>query len=125
MSETAPASPTTQDASTRRGLLARYVAGPDPAELTPAQRRYNSFSGIPMFIAATAWLVAVFFEWSPALRPEYRHLGFIISGVTWLIFALDLAMRFVLDPHKRDFLKRDWPLVVALIFPPLRPSSFP
>jgi voltage-gated potassium channel len=107
-------------AARKPGFWKRYFAQPDPATLTPAQRWYTNFSGIPMFIAATAWLVAAFFEWSPALRTEYRHVGFIISGVTWLIFALDLATRFVLDPRKKDFLKRDWPLFIALAFPPLR-----
>ena len=44
----------------------------------------------------------------------------MISLITWSIFALDLFIRFLLDPKKKDFFKRDWPLIIALIFPPLR-----
>ena len=46
--------------------------------------------------------------------------GVTISIITWGIFALDLFIRFLLDPKKKDFFKRDWPLMIALLFPPLR-----
>ena len=102
------------------GFWKRYFAAPDPATLTPAQRRYNNFSSITMFVVYITWLVSTFFTWSPSLSPIYRLEGITISLITWGIFALDLFIRFMLDPHKRNFLKRDWPLIIALIFPPLR-----
>ena len=102
------------------GFWRRYFAAPDPATLTPAQRRYNNFSSITMFVVYITWLVSTFFTWSPSLSPIYRLEGITISLITWGIFALDLFIRFMLDPHKRNFLKRDWPLIIALIFPPLR-----
>ncbi|MFM1966165.1 MAG: hypothetical protein RL134_1890 [Actinomycetota bacterium] len=98
----------------------RLITPPNPDELTPAQRWYNSVSSVPMFIAAVAWLVSTFFSWAPSLSPLYRSEGFTISLLTWLIFAIDLSIRFILDPNKRDFLKRNWPFAVALAFPPLR-----
>ena len=88
--------------------------------MTPAQRRYDSFSSFPMFVAAMVWLLSTFFTWAPALQPEYRQEGWRLSLVTWLIFAIDLVIRFILDPDKGKFLKRNWPLLVALAFPPLR-----
>jgi voltage-gated potassium channel len=98
----------------------RIFTPPNPGELTPAQRWYDSVSSIPMFIAAVAWLVSTFFSWAPSLSPIYRSEGFTISLLTWLIFAMDLTIRFVLDPRKRTFLKRNWPFAIALAFPPLR-----
>jgi len=107
-------------ASRRPRFWQRYSALPDPGTLTPAQIRYDKFSSLPMFVVSITWLVSTFLTWSPALSPIYRAEGVMISIITWGIFALDLFIRFVLDPHKKNFVKRDWPLMIALLFPPLR-----
>ena len=120
MSSPAPASDSPPPSAKRPGFWARYFAGPDPATQTPAQRWYDNFSSIPMFIVSISWLVSTFFTWSPALSPIYRQQGVTISIITWGIFAVDLSIRFVLDPKKKDFVKRSWPLMIALLFPPLR-----
>ncbi|MGA0065587.1 MAG: potassium channel family protein [Candidatus Nanopelagicales bacterium] len=104
----------------RPGFWRRITTPPPDAELTPAQRFYNSISSIPMFIVAMAWLVSTFFTWAPSLRSEYRAEGLTISVLTWMVFAVDLTIRFILDPKKKDFMKRNWPFAVALGFPPLR-----
>lgn len=105
----------------RRHWWQRFVAPPLPAsEMTPAQRRYDNLSSFPMFVAAMIWLLSTFFTWAPALQPEYRQEGWRLSVITWLIFAVDMVIRFILDPEKGQFLKRNWPLLVALAFPPLR-----
>lgn len=99
----------------------RFIAPPLPAdEMTPAQRRYDAFSSFPMFVAAMFWLLSTFFTWAPNLQAEYRAEGWRLSLITWLIFAVDLLIRFILDPRKSQFVKRYWPLLVALAFPPLR-----
>jgi len=120
MSSPTPESPPSPPTRKRPGFWTRYFAAPDPATLTPAQRAYDNFSSVPMFIVSISWLVSTFFTWSPALAPVYRSEGVTISVITWGIFALDLLIRFVLDPKKKDFVKRDWPLMIALLFPPLR-----
>lgn len=120
MAQTAHTPQTGEKPSKKAGFWKRYFASPDPATLTPAQRWYNNVSSLPMFIVSITWLVSTFFTWSPALSPIYRREGLLLSLATWLIFALDLSIRFALDPRKKDFLKRDWPLMVALLFPPLR-----
>ena len=120
MASSAPAPQSSAPPRKRSGFWTRYFAAPDPATLTPAQRWYNNFSSIPMFIVSISWLVSTFFTWSAALSPVYRREGVTISLITWGIFALDLLIRFVLDPKKKDFVKRDWPLMIALLFPPLR-----
>ena len=100
-----------------RRLIAQRQA---PDQLTSAQRRYDSIATLPMFVAAMLWLVSAFFSWVPELQPMYRREGNILGAITWLIFAADLTIRFVLDPHKKFFLARSWPLFIALVFPPLR-----
>ena len=120
MASPAPAPQPSAPAHKEPGFWTRYFAAPDPSTLTPAQRSYDNFSSIPMFIVSISWLVSTFFTWSPALSPIYRREGVTISIITWGIFALDLFIRFLLDPKKKDFFKRDWPLMIALLFPPLR-----
>ena len=104
----------------RPGLWKRLLTPTPDSELTPAQRFYNSISSIPMFVVAMTWLVSTFFTWAPSLRSVYRGEGVTLSLLTWIIFAVDLTIRFILDPKKKDFMKRNWPFAVALLFPPLR-----
>lgn len=120
MASPAPAPQSSAPARKRPGFWTRYFAGPDPSTLTPAQRSYDNISSIPMFIVSITWLVSTFFTWSPALSPIYRREGVTLSVITWGIFAVDLFIRFLLDPNKKDFVRRDWPLMIALLFPPLR-----
>jgi voltage-gated potassium channel len=108
------------DAAKRPGLWKRILTPTPDSELTSAQRFYNSFSSVPMFVVAMAWLVSTFFTWAPSLSPTYRAEGFTISVLTWVVFAVDLTIRFILDPNKKDFMKRNWPFAIALAFPPLR-----
>ena len=90
------------------------------SEMTRAQQTYDTLSSFPMFVAAMFWLISSFFTWAPSLQPIYRSEGVQLSIITWLIFAADMIIRFVLDPRKGVFLKRNWLLLVALAFPPLR-----
>ena len=120
MASPVPASQPSATPRKRPGFWTRYFAAPDPATLTPAQRWYDNFSSIPMFIVSITWLVSTFFTWAPALSPIYRREGVTLSVITWGIFALDLLIRFVLDPQKKNFVKRSWPIMIALLFPPLR-----
>ena len=91
-----------------------------PDEMTSAQKRYDSYSAFPMFLAAILWMLSAFFTWVPSIHAEYGYTGLILSVWTWLVFLLDMVIRFILDPRKGDFFNRNWPLLIALLFPPLR-----
>jgi voltage-gated potassium channel len=109
------------DAKTKFGFWRRFVAPPIPRdEMNPAQRWYDTYSSMPMFVVAMVWLVSSFFIWAPSLQPVYGWEGLRLSLYTWIIFAIDFGIRFILDSHKSNFLKRNWPFLIALIFPPLR-----
>lgn len=107
-------------AQPKQSVWKRIITPTPDSELTYAQRVYNNISSVPMFVVAMAWLVSTFFTWAPSLRPVYRSEGVTLSVLTWVIFAVDLTIRFILDPKKKDFMKRNWPFAVALAFPPLR-----
>lgn len=99
----------------------RLLTGPAPeTNPTAAQRDYDAWSTLPMFVASITWLVGAAFQYVPVLHPVYGREGALLGAVTWLIFALDFVIRFVIDPSKRTFISRYWPLLVALVFPPLR-----
>ena len=89
-------------------------------EMTPAQKGYDTYSAFPMFLAAILWMLSAFFNWIPSIHAAYGTTGLILSVTTWLVFVLDMVIRFILDPRKAHFLKRNWPLLIALAFPPLR-----
>ncbi len=111
----------TADAKKKLGFWRRFVAPPIPRdEMNPAQRWYDTYSSLPMFVVAMVWLVSSFFTWAPSLQPIYGWEGLKLSLYTWIIFALDFGTRFILDNHKGNFLKRNWPFLIALLFPPLR-----
>ncbi len=118
---TAAAEKTAKKVTKKLGFWARFIESPlVPSEMTPAQRWYDSFSSLPMFFVAMVWLVSSFFTWAPALQPIYGWEGVKLSLLSYVIFAIDFVIRFVLDPQKRNFLKRNWPFLIALLFPPLR-----
>ena len=105
----------------RKHRFWHYFVSPEPLwEMTPAQQRYDTLSSFPMFFAAMVWLLSTFFTWAPELSPIYRQEGVRLSLITWLIFAIDMVIRFILDPKKGLFFKRNWLLLIALAFPPLR-----
>jgi len=119
--DTVAAEETTKTVTKKRGFWTRFIDSPlPPSEMTRAQRRYDSFSSLPMFFVAMVWLVSSFFTWAPSLQPLYGWEGVKLSLFSYVIFAIDFVIRFVLDPHKRNFLRRNWPFLVALLFPPLR-----
>ena len=103
------------------GFWRRFIAPPVPREdMSPAQRWYDTYSSLPMFVVATVWLVSSFFTWAPSLQPVYGWEGVKLSLLTWVVFVIDFLIRFILDNHKANFLHRNWPFLIALIFPPLR-----
>lgn len=93
-------------------------ASPDAP--TRAQVRYDAWSSPILYFAALAWFVGFVFQVDPLLRPSYAYEGLILNLVVVGIFALDLVILLILDPHRATFLRRRWFLIVALIVPPLR-----
>jgi voltage-gated potassium channel len=87
---------------------------------TRAQQIYENWAMIPIFAASITWVVAIMFEFDPRLAPEYRRQGIILNVGVLTVFITDLIIRFILDPTKKTFLRRNWILFLALIIPVLR-----
>lgn len=87
---------------------------------TQAQKVYDRWSTVPIFIGSILWIIAVVFQFSPVLRADYSAQGLALQGFVFVIFLGDIITRFVLEPNRRGFFKREWILVVALFIPPLR-----
>jgi voltage-gated potassium channel len=70
----------------------------------------------PMLVLGLVWTLLLVIELVQGLSPLLEALGLAI----WIIFALEFALAFALAPKKREYLRREWLNVVALVAPTLR-----
>lgn len=70
----------------------------------------------PMLLLSLAWLLIVVAEMTAGTSELLIMLGTAI----WIIFIVEFAVRFLLAPEKRPFLKANGLTVLALIVPALR-----
>ena len=70
----------------------------------------------PMLVLSLAWLIIVLVELT---RGTTELLAFFGTTI-WIIFIAEFALRFVLAPEKRPFLRKNWLTAIALIVPALR-----
>lgn len=69
-----------------------------------------------MLFLSLVWLVIVVIELTYGLGP----LLSLAATVIWIVFIAEFALRFVLAPGKRTFLKHNWLTLIALLVPALR-----
>lgn len=70
----------------------------------------------PLLVLGFVWLALLCIEFSRGLNRWLETLGLVI----WLIFIIDFALKFVLAPHKAQYLKHNWLTAIALLLPALR-----
>lgn len=70
----------------------------------------------PMVVLGIIWLVLLVVELIRGLNPVLQHLSTLI----WGIFILDFILKFVLAPHKGEFMRRNVLTIVSLVIPALR-----
>ena len=70
----------------------------------------------PMLVLSLLWLVIVVAE----LAGQSSELLVIIGTTIWIIFLAEFGVRFLLAPGKREFLRRNWLTLIALVVPALR-----
>jgi voltage-gated potassium channel len=84
--------------------------------------RWESVTRWPLLVGAVVFLGA--YAW-PILNPDLNRT--LVDGcraaniVVWLLFAVDLAVRLVLAERRGPFLRENWPDVLTLAVPMLRP----
>lgn len=79
-------------------------------------QRLERWLEVPMLVLSFVWLVLLVIELTQGLSALLEVVGTII----WGIFILEFLVKFVLAPHKLDYLKQNWLTVVALVLPALR-----
>lgn len=79
-------------------------------------QRLEDWLETPMLVLAFVWLALLVVEliWGQSLL--FDMFGTII----WVVFMVDFGVKFVLAPHKFEFLKRHWLTAVSLLLPALR-----
>jgi voltage-gated potassium channel len=85
------------------------------------EARWEKATATPLLILALVFL----FDYAmpiinPNLEPEFLLFLEISNAVIWLVFAVDLAGRFILAEHKKPFIKRNIIMIISVVFPFLR-----
>lgn len=73
-----------------------------------------------MAILAAVWLTLLVVELLSGVTPLTETIGVAI----WVTFAIEFALRFLLAPAKRPFLRRNWITAVSLLLPAVRVLRF-
>lgn len=94
-----------RDIAQREALLHRIE------RLTELPLLILSFIMIPLLVGSLLW------ELSPSEEAIFLTLDWFI----WALFALDLAIKLALSPHRLAYLKRHWLEVLIVVVPFFRP----
>jgi voltage-gated potassium channel len=90
----------------------------------PRYERWVDATSWPLLAAALVFLAAYALPiLVPDLDQALRAVCRAVVWVTWLLFALDYVVRFVLVPHKRAFFRRHLLDLLFLVLPVLRPLA--
>ena len=86
------------------------------------QERWERRTQTPLLVAALLFLVvyAVPIIWVD-LDPAVRTACELLMAAVWVVFAVDLVVRLALTDARWAFLRRNWPDVLTLALPALRP----
>jgi voltage-gated potassium channel len=89
---------------------------PEAEERWRVLRDLEGWLQTPMMVLSFVWLILVIVElvWGMS-----RVLDVFRTAI-WVIFVAEFAVRLTLAPDKREFLKRNWLTVIALLAPAFR-----
>ncbi|MGD9954910.1 MAG: potassium channel family protein [Candidatus Nanopelagicales bacterium] len=82
--------------------------------LVSRREQYERRSSIVLFAAGMLFLAGLVEVYSGT---GDTATGRVLVAVAWVVFALDLVIRFLLDDDRRDFLRRHWFEVLAVAIP--------
>jgi len=70
-----------------------------------------SFAMIPLLIGPLIW----------KLSPSEESVFLTIDWFIWVLFAVDMGIKFVVAPHRQAYLRRHWLEVLVVVVPFFRP----
>ena len=88
------------------------------------RERWEQRTDVPLMVAALLFLAA--FAWpilDPGLPPEVRAACWVASAVSWLVFALDYAVRVGLSRDRWRFVRRHPLDLLIVVLPMFRPLA--
>jgi voltage-gated potassium channel len=116
-------------------MNAQYPRKPDPEAMQPRPaeetsgdkaalekarfellERIANWLETPMLVLAFAWLALLVLEFVWGESSLFEVVG---TGI-YVVFILNFALEFILAPHKRQYLKRNWLTAISLLVPALR-----
>jgi voltage-gated potassium channel len=82
--------------------------------------RYYRLSEFPSFLLAVVYFGAFIILLDPNTADQDRAIARHVLNIVWIILIIDFAIRIISIRKRVTFLRQNWMLAVALIFPPLR-----
>jgi voltage-gated potassium channel len=82
--------------------------------------RYYRLSEFPSFLLAVVYFAAFITILDPNTADQDRSIALKVLNIVWIILIADFVIRIVSIRNREMFLRQNWVLAVALIFPPLR-----
>jgi voltage-gated potassium channel len=79
-------------------------------------RQLDEWLRTPMLLLSLTWLALIVIDLTVGTSPL---LG-VFTTVIWIIFIAEFAVRWLIAPNKRAFVKHNWLTLIALIVPALR-----
>lgn len=86
-----------------------------------ALERFERVTEVPLVALALAMVPLLLVPAVVDLTPTGRTVVYFLNLVIWAAFALELGVRFVLTRDRRGFLRREWPDLLIVFLPLLRP----
>ena len=83
-------------------------------------RQLDQWLDLPMMVLSAIWVLIVLVELTTGATTLLETIGLVI----WVVFLIEFAIRFTLEPKKLPFLKSNWLTVIALLAPALRIFAF-
>ncbi len=81
---------------------------------------YDRLSRYPILILSLGFIVGFILKISPPDHPTERELGSWLLVAAWVGFIADYVFSLLLAARRRRFVVTHVPLLVAILFPPLR-----
>jgi len=76
----------------------------------------NALLDFPLVLLSILWLVLIIIDFAYGLSPSLQTLSLVI----WGIFIIDFLIELEISPEKKDYLRRNWLVVLSLLLPALR-----
>ncbi len=99
----------------------RDIHTPDIAQREALLHRIERLTELPLLILAFIMIPLLVGPLLWKLPPSEEAVFLTLDWFIWAIFAIDLAIKLVVAPHRLAYLKRHWLEVLVVVVPFFRP----